>query len=67
MFDKFAKNHRNATGEIAEMSIELLSAPLRDEEKERLDSLRRELDSERQRFTEAAVKFGRDKADLEVT
>ena len=49
------------------MSIELLSAPLRDEEKERLDSLRRELDSERQRFTEAAVKFGLDKADLEVT
>lgn len=48
------------------MSIELISAPLRDEEKERLDSLRRELDSERRRFTEAAVKFGREKADLEV-
>lgn len=48
------------------MSIELVSAPLRDEEKERLDSLRRELDSERQRFTETAIKFGRDKADLEV-
>ena len=48
------------------MSIELISGPLRDEEKERLDSLRRELDSERQRFTEAAVKFGREKAALEV-
>ena len=66
LFDKFAKKHRDATGEIGEMSIELISAPLRDEEMERLDSLRRELDSERQRFTEAAVKFGREKADLEV-
>jgi hypothetical protein len=66
LFDKFADTHRDATGEIGEMSIELMSAPIRDEEKERLDSLRRELDSERQRFTEAAIKFGREKADLEV-
>jgi hypothetical protein len=66
MFDKFAKDHRVVTDEIGEMSIELMSAPLRDEEKERLDSLRRELDSERQRFTEAAVKFGQEKAALEV-
>ena len=66
LFDKFAKTHRDATGEIGEMSMELISAPLRDEEKDRLDSLRRELDSERQRFTEAAIKFGREKADLEV-
>ena len=48
------------------MSMELISAPVRDEEKERLDSLRRELDSERKRFTEAAIKFGREKAELEV-
>jgi hypothetical protein len=66
LFDKFADTHRDATGETGEMSIELMSAPIRDEEKERLDSLRRELDSERQRFTEAAIKFGREKADLEV-
>ena len=66
LFDKFTKTHRDASGEIGEMSIELLSAPLRDEEKERLDRLRRELDSERQRFTEAALKFGREKTDLEV-
>ena len=61
LFNKFTKNHQAATGEIGEMSIELISAPLRDEEKERLDSLRRELDSERQRFTEAAINFGREK------
>ena len=67
LFDKFVKTHRDATGEIGEMSMELMSAPLRDEERERLDILRGELDSERQRFTEAAVKFGREKADLEVS
>ena len=66
MFDKFAQDHRVATGEIGEMSMELMSGPLRDEEKERLDNLRRELDMERQRFTEAAVKFGQEKASLEV-
>ena len=66
LFDKFTKNHRAATGEIGEISIELISAPLRDEEKERLDNLRRELDLERQRFTEAAINFGREKTALEV-
>ncbi|PPQ75446.1 hypothetical protein CVT26_016220 [Gymnopilus dilepis] len=66
MFDKFAADHRIATGEIAEMSIELMSAPLKDEEKERLDILRKELDAERQKFTEAAIRFGKEKAELEA-
>ncbi|KAJ3506379.1 hypothetical protein NLJ89_g6903 [Agrocybe chaxingu] len=66
MFDKFAEDHRIATGEIGEMSVELLSAPLRDEERERLIVLRRELDAERLKFTEAAVKFGKEKASLEA-
>lgn len=66
MFEIFAKDHRIATGEIGEMSIELMSVPLRDEEKERLDNLRRELNLERQKFTEAAVKFGQEKALFEV-
>ena len=48
------------------MSIELMSAPLKDEEKERLDILRKELDAERQKFTEAAIRFGKEKAELEV-
>lgn len=66
IFDKFAEDHRIATGEIGEMSIELMSAPLKDEEKERLDILRKELDLERQKFTDAAIKFGKEKATLEV-
>jgi len=66
MFDKFAEDHRIVTGEIGEMSVELMTAPLKDEEKERLDILRKELDLERQKFTDAAIKFGKEKAALEV-
>lgn len=66
MFDKFAEDHRISTGEIGEMSVELMSAPLKDEAKERLDILRKELDDERQQFTNAAIKFGKEKAALEV-
>jgi len=66
MFDKFAEDHRIATGELGEMSMELMSAPLKDEEKARIEDLRKELDLERQKFTDAAVRFGKEKASLEV-
>ncbi|KJA23480.1 hypothetical protein HYPSUDRAFT_137499 [Hypholoma sublateritium FD-334 SS-4] len=66
MFDKFAEDHRIATSEIGDMSVELMSAPLKDEEKERLDKLRNELDLERQKFTDAAIRFGKEKATLEA-
>ncbi|KAF8581520.1 hypothetical protein K439DRAFT_1662257 [Ramaria rubella] len=51
--------------EAIEMSIELISAPERDELRERLDMRAKELASERARFTEAAVKLGQEKASLE--
>ena len=66
MFDKFAEDHRIATGELGEMSMELMSAPLKDEEKARIEDLRKELDLERQKFADAAVRFGKEKASLEV-
>lgn len=66
MFDKFTAGHRLATEGIEEMSMELMSAPMRDEEKERLEKLRAELDSDRQHFTEAAIKVGHERAVLEV-
>jgi len=66
MFDKFVEDHRIATGELGEMSMELMSAPLKDEEKARIEDLRKELDLERQKFTDAAVRFGKEKASLEV-
>ncbi|KAF5373288.1 hypothetical protein D9615_007377 [Tricholomella constricta] len=66
MFDKFAEDHRFVTMEIGEMSVELMSAPLRDAEKDRLDNIKRELDQERQKFTEAAIKLGKERAELEA-
>ncbi|KAF9474824.1 hypothetical protein BDN70DRAFT_884425 [Pholiota conissans] len=66
MFDKFAEDHRISTGEIDNMSVELMSVPLQDEAKERLDKLRKELDMERQKFTDAAIVFGKEKAALEA-
>jgi len=66
MFEKFTAGHRRATEGIEEMSMELMSAPMRDEEKERLENLRAELDSDRQRFTESAITFGHERAVLEV-
>jgi hypothetical protein len=66
MFDKFVKDHRITSGDVGEMSVELMAAPLRDEEKERLDKIKNNLDLERQRFTEAAIKLGKERAELEV-
>lgn len=67
MFDKFTEDHRTSNGEINDMSVELMSGPLQDEAKGRLDKLRKELDAERQKFTDAAIAFGKEKAALEVS
>ncbi|KAF9530341.1 Afadin and alpha-actinin-binding-domain-containing protein [Crepidotus variabilis] len=66
MFDRFAEEQHIKTGEIGEQSMELMSAPLQDDEKIRLDKLRQELDQERQKFTQAAINFGKEKAAHEA-
>lgn len=66
MFDKFTEDHRITSGGIGEMSVELMSVPLQDDAKARLDKMRLELDQERKKFTEATIKLGREKATLEV-
>ena len=66
LFDRFAEDERLRQGEIAEMSVDLMTAPERDEERQRLDARFKELDEERKKFTEAAVRLGREKAALEV-
>ena len=43
-----------------------MTAPARDEEKQRLDARFTELEQERRKFTEAAVRLGKEKAALEV-
>jgi len=55
-----------ARGDIGEMSVELMVAPLRDEENDRLDAMKKDLDLERQAFTEAAIKLGKERAELQV-
>ena len=48
------------------MSVELLTAPTKDKEHERLQAIRKQLDDERQKFTSAAIRLGKEKAALEV-
>lgn len=43
-----------------------MTAPARDEEQKRIDERFKELEEERRKFTEAAVRLGREKAALEV-
>ncbi|KAI0738684.1 Afadin and alpha-actinin-binding-domain-containing protein [Daedaleopsis nitida] len=63
LFDRFAEEQRITA---ADVSIDLMTAPARDEEQRRLDERFKELEEERRKFTEAAVRLGRDKAALEA-
>ncbi|TFK86472.1 hypothetical protein K466DRAFT_492758 [Polyporus arcularius HHB13444] len=66
LFDRFAEEQRLASNDVAEMSVDLMTAPARDEEQKRLDERFKELEQERRKFTEAAVRLGREKAALEA-
>jgi hypothetical protein len=66
LFDQFAQNHETVTGNVGEMSLELMTAPDKDEEKHRLECIKQQLDEERKKFTEAAVRLGKEKAFLEA-
>lgn len=60
------KDNKTTGGNAGEVSVELMTVPLQDEEKERLNKIKDDLDIERQRFTEAAIKLGKERAELEV-
>lgn len=68
LFDRFAEaeDERPIHGDVGEMSVDLMTAPARDEERQRLDTRFKELEAERRKFTEAAVRLGKEKATLEV-
>ncbi|RPD52962.1 hypothetical protein L226DRAFT_489474 [Lentinus tigrinus ALCF2SS1-7] len=66
LFDRFAEEQRLASNDVAELSVDLMTAPARDEEQKRLDARFKELEEERRKFTEAAVRLGREKAALEA-
>lgn len=53
-------------GDVGDVSVDLMTVPARDEERQRLEARFKELDDERKKFTEAAVRLGREKAALEV-
>ncbi|CCM01360.1 uncharacterized protein FIBRA_03410 [Fibroporia radiculosa] len=66
LFDRFAADERLLQGEAGEVSVDLMTGPACDEEKQRLDARFKQLEEERQKFTEAAVRLGREKAVLEA-
>lgn len=66
LFDRFAADERLLQGDVGDVSVDLMTVPARDEERQRLEARFKELDDERKKFTEAAVRLGREKAALEV-
>ncbi|KAJ7491933.1 Afadin and alpha-actinin-binding-domain-containing protein [Mycena latifolia] len=66
VFDQFAGDRRVVDDDIGDASVELMIAPVRDAEKERLEKIKLQLDLERKNFTEAALKLGQEKAALEA-
>lgn len=58
MLNKLTVDHQKAS----EMNV-----PMMDEEREKLEEATRELDEEREKFTRDTVKFGKDRAALQVT
>lgn len=51
----------------AEISVDLMITPVQDEHKELLDKRQQDLDEERRKFTEAAIKLGKERTALEVS
>ncbi|KAH7914582.1 Afadin and alpha-actinin-binding-domain-containing protein [Hygrophoropsis aurantiaca] len=51
--------------DVADVSVDLMTAPERDEERTKLENLKQQLDEERKKFTEAALKLGKERAALE--
>ncbi|KAF5361805.1 hypothetical protein D9756_002214 [Leucocoprinus leucothites] len=66
LFDNFIASQQKTSANFAEMSMELMTAPMADAERERLDKFRQELDNEREKFTRAAVKLGKERVALET-
>ncbi|KAI0831981.1 Afadin and alpha-actinin-binding-domain-containing protein [Trametes gibbosa] len=66
LFDRFVEEPAEPATRTVDMSMDLMTAPARDEERQLLDTRFKELEDERQKFTEAAVRLGREKAALEA-
>ncbi len=69
LFDRYASDALSShlPPDTDDMSVDLITAPVNDLEQQRLDGRTQDLEDERRRFTEAAVKLGKEKAALEVS
>ncbi|PSR73506.1 hypothetical protein PHLCEN_2v10647 [Hermanssonia centrifuga] len=68
LFDRYASDALSShlPPDTDDMSVDLITAPVNDLEQQRLDGRTQDLEDERRRFTEAAVKLGKEKAALEA-
>ncbi|KAH9939056.1 Afadin and alpha-actinin-binding-domain-containing protein [Epithele typhae] len=66
LFDRFAEEQRLAASNVAEMSVDLMTSTVCDEEKARLEERFKQLEEERRKFTEAAIRLGKEKAAIEA-
>ncbi|KAF7794994.1 hypothetical protein EIP86_006138 [Pleurotus ostreatoroseus] len=65
LFEKLAVEDRST--KEREPSVDLMTGPALDEERERLSRIGDELEEDRRKFTEAALKLGKEKAALEAS
>lgn len=65
LFEKLAVEDRSA--KQREPSVDLMTSPALDVERERLNEISEELEDDRRKFTEAALKLGKEKAALEAS
>ncbi|KAF7977856.1 hypothetical protein HWV62_2621 [Athelia sp. TMB] len=65
LFDQVHAQNPTAR-EAGNASIDLMIGPAQDEERQRIEATKKGLEEERRKFTEAAVKLGREKAVLEA-
>src|SRR5262245_24458829 len=66
MFDKYATILRQNQQQDRDDSMELMTVPAVDSEKERLKLISKDLEEERRKFTEAAIMLGKERAAFEV-
>ncbi|KAK0239281.1 Afadin and alpha-actinin-binding-domain-containing protein [Armillaria nabsnona] len=67
LFDKFAADQRLATGhDPADISVDFMTVPEQDKHRERLDDIKKQLEEERKKFTEATINLGKERASLEM-
>ncbi|KAK0466831.1 Afadin and alpha-actinin-binding-domain-containing protein [Desarmillaria tabescens] len=67
LFDRFATDERLATGhDPADVSVDFMTVPERDKHRERLDDIKKQLEEERKKFTEATINLGKERASLEM-